>query len=44
MVFLNRTLSISFYDAYENLYNGFLLEILVNMKRYIIKSIGDNIF
>lgn len=32
------TESISFYDAYENFYHGFLLGSLVNMKRYIIKS------
>lgn len=32
------TESISFYDAYENFYHGFLLGTLVNMKRYIIKS------
>lgn len=30
--------SISFYDAYENFYHGFLLGTLVNLKRYIIKS------
>lgn len=30
--------SISFYDAYENFYHGFLLGTLINMKRYIIKS------
>ena len=32
------TESISFYDAYENFYHGFLLGTLVNLKRYIIKS------
>lgn len=32
------TESISFYDAYENFYHGFLLGTLVNMKKYIIKS------
>ncbi|SFA99730.1 AAA family ATPase [Clostridium frigidicarnis] len=32
------TESISFYDAYENFYHGFLLGTLVNIKRYIIKS------
>lgn len=32
------TESISFYDAYENFYHGFLLGTLVNLRRYIIKS------
>ncbi|MGL5085687.1 MAG: AAA family ATPase, partial [Clostridium sp.] len=32
------TESISFYDAYENFYHGFMVGTLINMKRYIIKS------